>query len=537
MSTATLRTREFTLRAQTDDDQRTVTGLAVPYDDEIELYDGMFESVAPGAFRAPDPSATAMKLLWRHDEPIGLITEAEDTDDGLTITARISRTTRGDEAYALLRDGVIDRFSIGFVSLAREETHDEDGSYHIRHTAIEVREVSLVPWPAYSAATVTDIRTAPTVTHLEDPMPTTTAPAAGASDAMIEVREALTDLKRDVDALRTLTTTPPAPVTDTRSAGEVLKAIAAGDTATIEQYNELVARAWSGTTTTDDPTAAKAAWVGDLTRIFELVDPVKALFSTGTLPAEGMSVEYAELASNSITIAEQAKEGDDLPMGKVSLALKNAAIKTFGGYTTLSRQAIERTRLNILNAHLDAMTKAAAKTSATYFNGVYANAVKERASAAITISKAADALRWGDLAAMVVDAAAAFSDQVLPLDGLIVDKATFKALAALTGSDGRPLMSVSGTGANTAGTLNLTGLAGTLVGVTVTPNLRQTTDALGAGVVGAFYTATAIRSYESSLVQLQDENIVNLTKSFSVYRYGGAAVEVPAGLVPLKIGA
>ena len=118
MSTA-LRTREFTLRAQTDDDQRTVTGLAVPYDDEIELYEGMFESVAPGAFRAPDPSATAMKLLWRHDEPIGLITEAEDTDDGLTITARISRTTRGDEAYALLRDGVIDRFSIGFVSLAR----------------------------------------------------------------------------------------------------------------------------------------------------------------------------------------------------------------------------------------------------------------------------------------------------------------------------------------------------------------------------------------------------------------------------------
>ena len=36
-------------------------------------------------------------------------------------------------------------------------------------------------------------------------------------------------------------------------------------------------------------------------------------------------------------------------------------------------------------------------------------------------------------------------------------------------------------------------------------------------------------------MSLQDENVLNLSKDFSVYRYGAVADEIPAGVVPVKI--
>ena len=71
----------------------------------------------------------------------------------------------------------------------------------------------------------------------------------------------------------------------------------------------------------------------------------------------------------------------------------------------------------------------------------------------------------------------------------------------------------------------------------VTCDLRATPGSLGTGIVGAFYNREAMRTYETPLVQLQDENIINLSRQFSVYRYGAVAAEIPTGLVPLKIGA
>lgn len=91
--------------------------------------------------------------------------------------------------------------------------------------------------------------------------------------------------------------------------------------------------------------------------------------------------------------------------------------------------------------------------------------------------------------------------------------------------------------ANTIGTTDAKALSGVILDVPVTCNLRATPGQMGTGIVGAFYNREAVRSYETPVVQLQDENIINLSKQFSVYRYGSVAVEIPSGLVPLKIGA
>lgn len=511
--TEQLLTREYASTTRSEDN-RTVSGIAVPYGDEIEYVRGYFETIAPGAF---DPETNGpIKLFWAHRDVIGTVTEARNTPEGLEITARISETTLGNDAYALARDGAIDRFSIGFVPLA-SDTRDEDGNTHVVHTSIEVREVSLVPFPAYNNAVVTEVRSTPEPVK-ETPMTDTLTPA------LDEINERMASLEQ---AFAAAATPALAPAVDTRSAGEVLKALITGDETEIRAYN--------GTVSSADGTMTRPTWIGDLTRLVDSVNPLKALFQTGPLPPDGLNLEFTELATNTITVDAQANEGDDLQIGKISTREKTTPVKTFGGYTSLTRQAIERTRVNLLNVHLNGMALAAGQRSANYFAQVFANTVKERAAAALASPKTAAALTWSDISGLVIDAAAAFQDAGLPLDGLIVDKATFKALAALTSSDGRPLMNVSGTGANSVGTFNPAGLNGDVVGIKVTPNLMAKPDELGVKVVGAFYSSLAMRTYETPVAQLQDENILNLSKAFSVYRYQAVAAEIPTGLVPLKL--
>nr|DAK24200.1 MAG TPA: prohead protease [Caudoviricetes sp.] len=509
-------TREYAAQTQASGD-RLITGIAVPYDDEIEYMPGWFETIARDAFN-PETNGP-IKLFWQHSDVIGTVTEARNTPEGLEITARISETSLGNDVYALAKDGAIDRFSIGFIPIDTDtRRRDDNGAIHAVHTAINVREVSLVPFPAYENAKVTDVRAAQEPTTEKEP------PMSESRAALDTVLERMDSLEQAFAAQAQAQA--PAPV-DTRSAAQVLKALAAGDAQTRDEYN--------GTISSADGTMTRPTWIVDLTRLTDRINPLKELFSVGALPKDGMSLEYTELKANTITVNEQAKEGDNLQIGGITTQDKTTPVKTFGGYTTLSRQAIERTRIPLLQTHLQGMALAAGKRSAAYFASVFNETVKAQAATALASAKVATALAWSDLAGLIVDAADRFQDAALPLDGLIVDKPTFKALAALTASDGRPLMTVSGTGANTVGTVNPAGLAGDLVGIKVVPNLLSTPGAMGEKVVGAFYSSLALRTYETPVVQLQDENILNLTQSFSVYRYQAVAAEIPAGIVPLKL--
>lgn len=509
-------TREYAAQAQASGD-RLITGIAVPYDDEIEYTPGWFETVARDAFN-PETNGP-IKLFWQHSDVIGTVTEARNTEAGLEITARISETSLGNDVYALAKDGAIDRFSIGFIPIDTDtRRRDDNGAIHAVHTSISIREVSLVPFPAYENAKVTDVRAAQEPTTEKEP------PMSESRAALDTVLERMDSLEQAFAAQAQAQA--PAPV-DTRSAAQVLKALAAGDAQTRDEYN--------GTISSADGTMTRPTWIVDLTRLTDRINPLKELFSVGALPKDGMSLEYTELKANTIAVNEQTKEGDNLQIGGITTQDKTTPVKTFGGYTTLSRQAIERTRIPLLQTHLQGMALAAGKSSAAYFASVFNATVMSRATAALASTKTATTLTWSDLAGLIVDAADRFQAAALPLDGLIVDKPTFKALAALTASDGRPLMTVSGTGANTVGTVNPAGLAGDLVGIKVVPNLLSTPGAMGEKIAGAFYSSPALRTYETPVVQLQDENILNLTQSFSVYRYQAVAAEIPAGIVPLKL--
>lgn len=505
------------------DDSRTIEGLAVPYERETKLGSGYYETIARDAYQ-PAGGVGHVKLLWRHGEVIGVGT-ATSGPDGVTIHARLSQTSAGDDAYQLVKDCAVDSLSIGFIPLEYEETWDDDDNLHVRQKLIDIKEVSLVPWPAYDEAKVTKVREK-TQQEKTSKMDNDT------------LQNELLRLRISVNELRTTVAAPQAaPSVDRRSAAEIVKALVAGDSQTLEDVNSIQARAWSGTTSAADPVATGPHWVADLTRIYDQPDALKPLFAVGDLPSEGMRVDHTYLKTNSVTVNKQASEGDDLTLGKVELQSASTPVGTYGGYTSLSRQTIERASVNILQRHLEAMAVAAGAASRKAVAAAWNKGLKDQETSALVSTKAATALTWADLSALVVDAAAYFAAQNLPLDGLVVNKATFKALAALTAGD-RPLLAVGSDGSNTAGGMNLVGISGDLAGLKIVCDLNaeSTNVATVQKCVGGFYTRDAIRIYESGLVQLQATQVINLTDNYSIYRYATYANEIQGGVLPLKLG-
>lgn len=509
-------TRELHVRAAVNTEARTVTGMGVPYGETITVW-GQRERLAPGSV-----DAEGCKLFSRHRDPIGVVTEQRDDAAGWHPTAKISATPAGDEAYQLARDGVLDGLSIGFDPIEWHTERDELGDV-IVYDRVRVREVSLVPFPAYPSARVENVRELPPTSprREETPMPNATDERA---DDLREIREQVEDLGRRVDL--GVQQRDETPATDERSAGAWLRALVTGDDSTVREYEQLVERAYTGGTSADG--LLTPAYVGDTIRLIEAPNVLGQIFATAPLPAKGLQLEYAELLGDNIDVDRQVNEGDDLPMGSIKLGVKHAPIHTYGGAVEMSRQKIERTtNVNVLDLHLRALALRAGRRKAAVLRAHFAAVVAENATKPDNVAVVADESDYIEWVSAIVDAAERFADLGLPLDALVVDKSKFKSLAGLVDLSGRPLMVISGTGDNTVGSISPKALGGNLAGVTVKLNLKQ--QAPGA----AFVNGEAIRQYNSPLVELADENIINLTKQFGVYYYGALATEIPDAIVPV----
>lgn len=137
-------------RSEDDGDGRTIEGVAVPFGDVIDVW-GERETFDPDTVFEGLDSA---KLYYQHDTLIGSITSGENREDGLHITARIADTQQGRDAVALLDEGALDSLSVGFVPI--EDRKDKDGVTHRRK--VRLLETSLVSWPAYENAKLTNHR-------------------------------------------------------------------------------------------------------------------------------------------------------------------------------------------------------------------------------------------------------------------------------------------------------------------------------------------------------------------------------------------
>lgn len=131
--------------------------------------------IARGAFAASIARAArgSVKMLYQHavDAPVGFWTELKEDARGLFAAGELHLGTRqGAEAYALVREQIVDGLSIGFRT--RRAGAMTEGQRRLDE--IELWEISLVTFPMAPAARVTRIGPPPVaqpLVPLTDPEP------------------------------------------------------------------------------------------------------------------------------------------------------------------------------------------------------------------------------------------------------------------------------------------------------------------------------------------------------------------------------
>lgn len=157
--------RAFAADLEIRSDGRTISGIAAPFNTPTEIADSLghyTEVIVPGAFTRTiaERGADKVKLLAQHDRqafPIGRAISLRESTAGLVAEFRVAQTQAGDEALALLRDGVVDGLSIGFRTIRDQWSANRDRR-HLLEARLE--EISLVTFPAYESARVLAVREA-----------------------------------------------------------------------------------------------------------------------------------------------------------------------------------------------------------------------------------------------------------------------------------------------------------------------------------------------------------------------------------------
>lgn len=503
------------------DTERTIKARAVPFNEWTELYPGVFEQFTPGALRA---SEQGVKLRLEHSETIGTIDSLSESDAGLEIIAHISETRTGNDALTLARDGALSSMSIGFIPTkdGTEITYDDDGNTFITRRAAELIEVSLVTFPAYKSATVEEVRNRKESTT----MTTTTAPTSDASE-LAEMRAALSEIERSVSLLSTTQPSPADPLAEFRTGGEYVKALAAGD------ENALRAFSASEDITTKEA-GTRPAWVDKTLALMDAKQTLTNLFEhSKTLPAQGMSIEFPKIKANTIKVSEQETEGAALAKGRLEVENGTGQVKTYGGYSLISRQTIDRAPASYLSTvHRAQSIQYAAAIEAATLALFVATYNKQAENAPITTTATLTTLTAETLADILIDLVDYYDEHIVyPFDGLIVSTDVFKVLAKL---DEMPkALQFTAAPDDKLGTLTINRPRGDIGGITV--YRAGNASAVPTGLL-AGYSSQALEILEGggAPLRLSDENITDLTNVFSVYGYAAHIATAPDAIVPVK---
>jgi HK97 family phage major capsid protein len=411
-----------------------------------------------------------------------------------------------------MRDGVLNKFSVGFIP----EESEKDGST-ITRTKVSLKEVSVVPFPAFAGANITEVREEQTAPEAE--LTNEQEKRTMSENMELEVRSVMdevAELRRVVEAGQT-SSAPALIGAEIRSQGDFAKKMLQGDADAIE-----LARAAS----TSADTVALPGFVGFINNLIDNNRPALSAFSRAALPAAGLTVEYAQVTANTITVGQQDPENEELSFGNLTIDSISAPVKTYGGYTSFSRQTIERSTVDYLNTVFQALTIAYANAT----NGALVSHVQGLSYTGKTFD--VSALTSEALIAGITDGASyIFENTGLRPEAIVVDPGAYKKLMTVVGEDGRPVVLVNGAGFNNIGSANLPGLSGQLFGLPIIVD-----PAMGNNLA-YMANSRAIQTFESAgaPVRLTDGDITTLTDSVSVYGYMAITTPFAGAIVKLDV--
>jgi HK97 family phage prohead protease len=148
----------FKITRAAQDSERVIEGYFALYENETELYDGIYEIITKGAF--DKTLGNDIRALWNHNTQYVLGRNKSGTldlridDKGLFGVVNLPNTAYANDVFELIQRGDVDQCSFGFNILAEELEELADGGYRWRINEIDLHEISVVTFPAYENTTV-----------------------------------------------------------------------------------------------------------------------------------------------------------------------------------------------------------------------------------------------------------------------------------------------------------------------------------------------------------------------------------------------
>ena len=337
---------DFTVDAAAGDTpRRTISGTAVPYNVPATVSDGTEVIFRPGSLPV---EGKAPRLFMYHDasQPVGVVTERVDTEQGMLFSAKISATTLGNDALIMAQDGTIDQVSVGVNPT--KFSYDESGTMIIE--AADWTELSLVPIGAFGdMANITKVAAS---IHQEEPE--------------VVLNEEITPVEEkqemsEVTAPAVEATIPTAPIFAAAkkefvlpSAGEYMAAYHIGGD-TFANINKAVAEytaskktalqaAAGDVLTTDTAGLLPVPVLGPLVQDLNFIRPVVEALGARAYPDGGSQKTFVRPTITTHTsVAAQANELGAASATTMVIASNTVSKTTLAGQVTLSVQDIDFT--------------------------------------------------------------------------------------------------------------------------------------------------------------------------------------------------
>jgi HK97 family phage prohead protease len=479
-------------------------GMAVPYGTET-MIGGVRESFAPNSFDLEN--VIGKPLAYRHGEPVGIITGAENRDDGLYIDFDIVDTTLGRDAAVLARTNTIKGLSVGFNPVKSIMSKARDA---IQHTAANLLEVSLTPYPAYSTAGVSSIREEEKGETMSETMDTEAVVSVDT-----EAREAVKSLREEVGTIHAHVFTsenPEHPLAKFRSFGEYSKAVYAG---------EVESRALADQVTANNPGVMPPNWSLQVRGIIDLgrrvITGVGGPESAGT---SGMDFNWPYFDGVLTDIVEaQASEKGEVNSVRIDLEKGTATLATYAAGSDISYQLLERSSPSYLDAHNRVMLASYATVTDRKFTSDLWNdgtGTEDYVFASDTTG--------ADFREAVFSSSVKVEDATgVPASAVFVSTAVFKAIGGWSTffPESYGVQNVSGVATASNLRVNVSGL----------PVIRAKWLDTNAAYNAIVTNGEAARWIEDGPRLATAENVAQLGRDISIYGYGTTAAYLPAGIV------
>jgi len=497
-----------------NEEKREITGKIVPFgNDEIGSTNLGSYTFEAGSIEIADP--TKIKLLSQHDikKPVGRMISAEQKEDGIYATFKLSRSQAGTDALIMASENLVAGLSIGAEILASKPSRQG----HTVVTAAKLKEVSLVTEPAFKSAQVLEIA-AEEVTPAEENPTTESETAVEDTTSAVEATPAVE--AAPVEAARpTVTamyyTSPRIEITKRNYLENTLKANLFGDDES---------RQWLRAADNDQTTGAGFIPTPQSTQLLNFLSnadrPMIDSVSRGTMPEFGKTFELPKITE--VPLVDQIDENGAVTDSQLEASFITVTKKSFKGRAITTLELLTNSTPAFLDELLVQMEYAYAKDTEEF--------VTTAIQGAGTLNATAQANSATGLLSYVSSAAAAvYSASLGFARNMVVTPEQWANIMSYNDA-GRPIY-IAANPQNNAGALSPTSLRGNVAGL----DLRVSRYMKGSGGVGtADYSMAVINPdaytwYEGARQQLRTNVNSDGTVDILLFGQGALATKLAAG--------